>query len=185
MAKHYTIARPYAKAIFEQAASDGQLETWLLALQGLAIIAKDDRVIRMWHDPKVNGAAINDLFYQLSESCVGDVTKKLGDKLKNLVALLVMEKRLEILTDISELYHGLLIKHQGVVEVEVISAFSLNDAQKKQFYSALEKRFSSKVSIEFKEDEALIGGSLLRSGNWVLDGSIRDKISRLGESLTD
>ena len=65
MAKHYTVARPYARAVFEQALSDDQLQAWALALQGLALIAENDNVIRMWHDPKVTEAAVNYLFYQV------------------------------------------------------------------------------------------------------------------------
>ncbi len=183
MAKHYTIARPYARAIFEQAKSDDQLEEWLSVLQVLALTAKDERVARSWHDPKVGDATLNDLFCQVSESCVSEVTEKLGAKLKNLVALLVSERRLEVLTDIEALYHKRLAEHKNIVEAEVISAFAINEAQQKEFYRVLEKRFNSKVSIEFKEDRSLIGGVLLRSGNWVLDGSIRGKVSRLSEEL--
>lgn len=183
MAKHYTVARPYARSVFEQALSDDHLETWSSALRILARIAEDERIVRMWQDPKVDEAALNDVFYQVSESCLDGVTEKLGDKLKNLIALLVMGKRLEVLPDIEELYHRMLTKHQNIVEVEVISAFSMDDKQEERFRVALEKRFDSKVSVAFKEDKSLIGGALLRSGNWVLDGSVRAKISRLSEAL--
>ncbi len=183
MAKHYTIARPYAKAVFEQAKADDQLETWSSVLQGLALTANDEQVIHLWHNPKVDDHVLNDLFFQVCLSSMKDLTGKLGDRLKNLIAVLVMEKRLEILPDIRDMYHRLLAAHKNIVEIDVISAFELDDAQQKQFYAPLEKRFNSQVSITFKEDKALISGALLRSGNWVLDGSIRGKINRLSETL--
>lgn len=183
MAKHNTIARPYARSVFEHALSGDQLEAWSSALKVLALIAKDVRVIRMWHDPKIDEAMLHDLFFQILEACVGEATKQLGVKVKNLIALLVTGKRLETLPDIEAQYHSLLIEHQNVVEVEMISAFPVDDKQKEQFCAALEKRFSSKVSIEAKEDKSLIGGVVLRSGNWVLDDSIRGKLFRLSESL--
>ena len=183
MAKHYTIARPYARAVFKQAVGDGQLEEWSSLMQGLVLIAKDTRVIQMWQDPKVTNKALIDLFCQVLESSLSEVTKPLGDKWKNLIALLVAGKRLVILGDIDDLYHKFLAEYRNIIAVDVISAYPLNDAQQKRFYVALEKRFASKASIDFKRDEDLIGCVLLRSGNWVLDDSIRSKVSRLGESL--
>jgi F-type H+-transporting ATPase subunit delta len=183
MAKHFTIARPYAQAVFEQAQSGSQFEAWATALQVLALSVADDRVSRMLHDPKISDDALNKFFYQVLQSCVQAAAEALGEKLKNFLSILVYAKRLEILADIETLYHRLVAAHQNIVEAEVVSAFAMSDAQQKEFYAKLEKRFNSEVSIAFKEDKNLIGGVVLRSGNWVLDGSIRGKISKLSESL--
>ena len=99
------------------------------------------------------------------------------------MSLLLEEKRLSSVNDINKLYHNLLAEYKKVIEVTVYSAMPLNEAQQATFYKSLEKRFASKVSIEFQEDPLLIGGALVRSGSWVLDGSIRGKVARLDEIL--
>ncbi len=41
------------------------------------------------------------------------------------------------------------------------------------------------MTIDFREDPTLIGGMIIRSGNWVMDGSIKGKLQHLRDSLQD
>lgn len=183
MANNYTIARPYAKSIFNQAVIDDRLEQWSLVLQGLAWVTESDQLEALYNDPKVTDTVLIELIYDTLKEGISDAVAGLSDKLKNFLSLLLEEKRLLIAKDINQLYHNLLADYKKTIEIEVFSATPLDEAQQKAFYVALEKRFASKVSIQFQEDSSLIGGALVRSGNWVLDGSIRGKVSRLDEIL--
>ncbi|MCB1827974.1 MAG: F0F1 ATP synthase subunit delta [Coxiellaceae bacterium] len=184
MANHRTIARPYAVALFKQAKADDRLEQWSFVLQGLSLITTDPRMQALYGNPKVTNKVMIELVYDTLLDAAHDAATGLSDKLKNFLSLLMEEKRLSVSTDIDALYHQLLADYKNVVEIEVISAMTLSEAQQQAFYKAMEKRFASKVSIAFQEDESLIGGALVRSGNWVLDGSIRGKVSRLDDALT-
>lgn len=184
MANHCSVARPYAKAVFQQAVIDDRLEQWLLVLQCLALMTVDPNVVVLYGSPKITDDVMKGLVYDALSDAVHNAVTGLSDKLKNFLSLLLEERRLSVAADISVLYHQLLAECKNIVEVDVVSAMSFNEAQQKAFYKALEKRFASKVSIAFQEDESLIGGALVRSGNWVLDGSIRAKVARLDEILT-
>lgn len=184
MAHHYTEARPYAKAVFQQAIADDCLEQWSLVLQRLSLITADSQINALYGDPNVTDSIMQELLYNGLLAAAHDAVMGLEDKLKNFLSLLLEKKRLPTARDISALYHQLLADYKSIVEVEVLSAMALSEEQQQSFYVALERRFASKVSITFKEDQSLIGGVLIRSGNWVLDGSIRDKVARLGEALT-
>lgn len=181
MANYTTIARPYAKAIFQQAVADDRLEQWSLVLRGLALITKEAQLVQLYGDPSVTSDVMVELIYDTLMAAAQDAVTGLSDKLKNFLSLLLEEKRLIAAADISTLYHKFVAEYKKVIEVEVVSAMTLSDEQRKAFHDSLEKRFASKVSIEFQQDESLIGGALVRSGNWVLDGSIRGKVSRLSE----
>lgn len=183
MSHHYTVARPYAKAVFQQALADDCLEQWSVVLQGLSVITTDPSLEHLFDDPKVSDTVLMDLIYETLMAVARDATAGLSDKLKNFLSLLLEEKRLQITRDINTLFHQLLAAHKSVVEIEVVSCLELTEEQKQAFYTSLEKRFASKVSINFQQDDTLIGGALVRSGNWVLDGSIRGKIARLDEAL--
>ena len=58
MAIHRTIARPYAKAIFDQAVIDDRLEEWSLVLQGLALITAVPKVVELYGNPKITSNMI-------------------------------------------------------------------------------------------------------------------------------
>ena len=183
MAKHLTISRPYAKAIFQIASADQQQQEWLQLLTGLSMMVKDPEAQHLLHNPLLDKDALGAFFFGLLEEMLPTLPDGMLEKAKNTIEFLVYEKRMEILPDITELYQRYIAEQQGLVELSVLSAHQLDDAQKNLIQVALEQRFNSKVSVEFSLDKSLIGGLLIRTGNWVMDGSIRGKLSRLAEVL--
>jgi F-type H+-transporting ATPase subunit delta len=69
------------------------------------------------------------------------------------------------------------------VEAEVTSARELSAAEKKELTVVLEKRTGKKIEARFQEDEALLGGAIVRLGSTIYDGSVRDQLDRLREQL--
>ena len=183
MAENRTLARPYARAIFAEAKSKHLLEMGLSLLNTLAQIINDKAVALFMIDPRLSEKGLKSLLIDMLSASMPDALKKTGDSFTNFIRLLVEEKRLNVLPDIAKLYHDLLLAEQHVVEAEVISAFPLSDDHRKSIQSALEKRFNSKVQLKISKDESLIGGALVRAGNWVMDGSVKGKLTKLTESL--
>jgi len=181
-----TIARPYAKAVFQQAKENKQLEKWMKILQVLSAIVTNPGVVDFYKNPVVSHQILKELINEVMAVVLPDEVKALGNKLSNFIALLLDEKRLLNAPSIHLFYYSLLAKYKNIIEVDVISPFPLDKEQQNLFYKALEKYFSSKISINFLEDEgesSLIGGVIVRSGNWVLDGSLRGKLVRLDSCL--
>ena len=183
MAQYLTIARPYAKAVFEDALKGKLLEQWSDVLQALAAIVSDDRAEILIADPKLSEKQRKRLFFDLVQDVAPTSASALGKSLEHFIALLVDEKRLVALPDIAALYHQLLIKQQDVVEAEIISAFPVSEDHKKQIKEVLAKRFNSDIVLNVKKDDSLIGGAIVRAGNWVMDGSIKGKLTKLTDSL--
>lgn len=183
MAMYLTIARPYAKAVFAEAKASKQFESWTDVLNVLAIMVQDALLTQTIDDPKLSQKQLIDLLLDIVDAATPAATNKLGDKLYNFLWLLIDEKRLNTLTDIAVLYHQLVIAEQGVVEAELIAAFDLSDDQCQQIQAGLAKRFNAKVVLNVSKDESLIGGAIIRAGNWVMDGSIQGKLAKLADSL--
>ena len=70
MAENLTIARPYAKAIFEQADVDHCLEEWLQILQVLAQVAQDAQIRALIGNPAVSDAQMQTLFDQIAHQAL-------------------------------------------------------------------------------------------------------------------
>ncbi len=183
MAKNFTIARPYARAVFKEASEAHQLQEWLHVLQGLAMIAADPDVSRLLVNPKLLEKQVIDFFYDLIQKLAEQFVQPISEKAHNFLAILCSDKRLTLLPDIALLYQSMLAEREGIVKVEVISAQALEAAQQNKMQKALEDRFKSKVSVDYRQDQSLIGGVLIRAGNWVMDGSIKGKLAKLGDSL--
>lgn len=183
MARNLTAARPYAKAIFSDANQDGAAESWSPVLQVLAAAASESKVNALLNDPKISHDKWHGFFLSICEQIVPKEVKRLKDKLNNFLLLLVENKRLTLLPDIDLLFHQLLSEQQGITEIEATSAFPLSKSQCTVLKKALEKRLNSKVELNTKTDETLIGGVLVRSRNWVLDASIKGQLTRFKQTL--
>ncbi|MGA8144077.1 MAG: ATP synthase F1 subunit delta [Candidatus Acidiferrales bacterium] len=108
---------------------------------------------------------------------------RIDEAVQNFIYLLVDHRRTEMLTEIQQAFRGELNARLGIVEAEVTSARGLSAGEKKELTAVLEKRTGKKVEARFQEDEALLGGAIVRLGSTIYDGSVRDQLNRLREQL--
>ena len=69
------------------------------------------------------------------------------------------------------------------MEAEVRSAFPLDDGQQQALAEALRRRLGREVSLRCRVDASLLGGVVVRAGDWVLDGSVAGRLRRLASEL--
>ena len=109
--------------------------------------------------------------------------ERLDEEGRNLVKLLVQNDRLPLLPDIAALYERLKRERQGVLQVEVISAYTLDQAEKQTLAGVLKERLDRDIEINAERDPDLIGGILIRAGDLVIDGSVRGQLHKLDNEL--
>ena len=177
MADRLTIARPYARAAFEEARKNGGLAPWSDALQAAALVVRDPRVATLLGDPRVTPAELAQLVDEIA-------AVPLGEQGANFVRTLADNHRLGYLPEIAELFGTFKDDAEGVADVSVTSAAALDDAQRARIAAALERRLRRKVRLHCQIDPALIGGAILRSGDLVIDGSLRTRLDRIAYELT-
>jgi F-type H+-transporting ATPase subunit delta len=69
------------------------------------------------------------------------------------------------------------------VDVTVTSAMPLTAEQSDKLVAALAKRLGRTVRLHATIDPALVGGAVVRAGDFVVDGSLRGRIERLGNLM--
>ena len=177
MSDNASIARPYAKAVFDLASEAGNQDDWSSALQELAQIANNESFLQVIGSPQVKTDEIVGLIKDLAG-------KSLPTGGENLVKLLAQNDRLEVLPEIQEQYAILLLQSRKSIEAEVITAKPLNAKQQKKLVDALKERLGVSVSITETVDEALIGGAIIKAGDLVIDGSARGRVEKLAIALS-
>ena len=122
---------------------------------------------------------------EVKHSVIGKIAQQMNlvPAVRNFVFLLLDHRRTEMLREIQQTFDTELNARMGIAEAEVISARGLSDAQKRELTAALERRTGKKIEAKFHEDEALLGGAIVRVGSTVYDGSVREQLSRLREQL--
>lgn len=176
MAHASTIARPYAKAVFDVAREARDFAGWQAQLELLARIAADDRVRVVLGDPKVEAKAVAALV-------LGVAGDQLSPVARNLVAMMAERKRLAVLPEVLVQFIALRRDAEKTVEVELVTATPADAATQARFAAALERKLGRKVELRNRADAALIGGALVKAGDMVIDGSVRGRLERLANQL--
>lgn len=177
MADKTTIARPYARAAFDEARTEGRLGPWSEALQVAAEVVKDPRVESLLGNPRVTSN-------ELAQFLIDIAGPNLGDHGANLVRTLAENHRLAYLPEISALFDELKDEAEKIVDVTVTSAAPLDDTQRKTLAAALERKLNRGIRMQCQTDPSLIGGAVLQAGDLVIDGSLRTQLNRITYELT-
>jgi F-type H+-transporting ATPase subunit delta len=177
MAERATIARPYAKAAFEYAREANAFGRWSEGLNRAAQIVADPGVAALTKNPQLTTSEL-----------VSFITEFDGPKpdagIRNFVHVLAENHRLLLLPEIAKHYAELVAEVENTVDVDVISALKLNQAQADKLSQALSKRLKRNVRLQNTVDTALLGGAVVRAGDLVIDGSLKGRLERLAGELT-
>ncbi len=176
MADNASIARPYAKAVFELAQETNSFDDWSIALDHLAVISQDDGFVALVNDPRVEASKTAELLVDVAKD-------SLPEGGANFINLLVQNDRLLALEDINEQYGELVAKAKALVNAKVTTALPLTADQKTSLTSALEARLGMKVEIDENVDPSIVGGAIVQAGDLVIDGSAKGRLSKLTSAL--
>ena len=172
MAERITIARPYAKAVFQLAHAAQRLPQWSEALRATAIVVADPRVKALLGNP---GISADELVSLVSGSCGA----ALDEQAQNFIRTLAVNKRLGFLPEIAARYAQLRADAERTVEVTVTSAVELSAEQQQRYADAMRKRLDRDVRLHCQIEPSLLGGAVIRADDLVIDGSVRAGLTQL------
>ncbi|KAF3981562.1 MAG: F0F1 ATP synthase subunit delta [Methylococcales symbiont of Hymedesmia sp. n. MRB-2018] len=176
MSELSTLARPYAQAVFKTAVESKSVSEWSDMLGFLSVVMQDKELIAVIANPKVSQEQRTILLLNICQD-------QLSGEGSNLLKLLLENDRLLLTPQISELYESYKADHEGYIDVEVISAYTLTKEEQKKFATTLKKKLNKKVHITTSIDKSLIGGFLAKAGDKVIDGSTKGQLQQLAKKL--
>jgi F-type H+-transporting ATPase subunit delta len=183
MADQSTIARPYAKAVFDVASEARDLDGWASALAAAGEIVADEAVRTHLRRPELDAAQRAKFVAHLCKDLPGTEVLK-GSAGLNLLELLAENDRLGVLPEIARQFEVLKIEAESKVKATLISASEVDAKQAAKVAEALERKLGRKVDLEVVVDETLLGGAIVRAEDMMIDGSVRSRLQRLAETLT-
>src|ERR1700731_343677 len=149
MADKTTVARPYAKAAFEEAKAHDQLEPWSETLRTASIVVQDPRVQRLLGHPAVSNAELAKLVADLAGP-------QLDGQGRNFVQTLAENRRLAYLPEISTLFDELKDEAEGVIDVTVTSAAPLDKSQREALTRAPQRRLKGEIRLSCETPPAFL-----------------------------
>ena len=174
MSQAITLARPYARALFLLAKEAGLLKSVSESLSFSAQASVVPELAMLLGNPRVSDAQLLDLLSPVEAN----------ETMQRFLTVLAENNRLALLPEVSELFEQLRAESERVLKANITSAVVLSDAELSKLTDALKKRFGRDVEVQTSVDASLIGGSIIDTGDLVIDGSVRNKLARLNAGLT-
>ena len=110
---------------------------------------------------------------------------KLGlqKELRNLLAVLINHDRIGSVHEVAAAYRTELQERMGIRQAEIVTARELSGDERNQLIEGVGKLAGAKIQADFKLDQSILGGAVVRVGSTVYDGSVRGRLERLKEAL--
>lgn len=171
-----TIARRYARALFDIARPQGTLAAYAAALeQAGQYLAENPELRRV-------------LYHQLipmreKQKVMDALFPDVDPVLKNFFYLVLARGRERDLPEMAVQFRRLVDRENRVLPVEVSSAVPLAAEITAAVQDRLAEITGQNIRLQATVDPSLLGGMVIRIGDRVLDASLKKKLELLGEHL--
>lgn len=176
MSSEYKVSRPYARAVFDLAFERNEMPVWSEMLKSAELIVDNEVVHSMLMNPVYSS---DDIILMILE-IAGD---NFSNECQNLIRTLAHFKRLLLMPLICEQYESFRAEAEKIVDVELTSAFPVSEQDQERFKVALKKKLQRDIALECREDSSILAGAIIRSGDLLIDGSLRGKLAKLGDAM--
>ena len=169
-------AKRYARAIFELAQEEGQVDAWAGRLAQVGGVVSIPEVSRVLDNPTITVRRREDAI----AAVLGDQADR---EAVNLARLLVESGRIHELGEIAEEYSLLTDEAAGRVRVTATAAVDLTDQEKERLAGDLSGRLGKEVRLTARVDRAILGGLVIQTGDTVIDASLATRLQQLRRRL--
>jgi F-type H+-transporting ATPase subunit delta len=171
------ISDRYAKAAYSCAQEKNAGENVLADLQALVAAMKESEELTRLMKSQTVAEAQKLAFFDA-------LLAKADASTKDIVAMLVRQKRIGLLPMITESYQQQLDAAQGVTSAEIVTAKPLDAKALKAVEKVLKDETKQAVRLTAKVNPELIGGMVIRMAGRQIDGSVAGQLKRLHQRLS-
>jgi len=169
------VARRYARAVFDIANEENDLDGWLRELHAIRDLLQDPTLASFLASPTVPAEAK----MRMCDNAMAHI----GEKQRNFVYVLIQNRRIGLIPDVVTAYEDFLNQQRGIVHARVTTAVPLNDREADIVSRRLDEVTGRKVVMSASVDPAIIGGFVARIGDQLIDASVVGRLQALRASL--
>jgi len=174
------VARVYAQALLDAATKQHKADEVLEEYRELvdSALRPNPQLAAFFANKTVNKEKKAELLRKL-------FTGRVSDLLANFLQVLSNHERLELLGPILQAYVELNNERARRVVVEVRSAVPLLDHQRERLANELRQSLRLEPVLDARVDPDLLGGLVVRVGDWLYDASVKSRLETLRNQLNE
>jgi len=170
-------ARAFADVVFEQKLDAQKIEAEVRETE--SAIAESPALRHTWDNPAVP----NPSKYKVLDAIIAAIG---GSRItRNFIALLIERRRIRALSEIRAQFEAELNERLGIAYAGVTSVRALGDDEKRALESQIAKVTGKKIRASYATDKSVLGGTVVKVGSTVYDGSVRGQLQRLKQQLIE
>lgn len=171
-----TIARVYARAIYEAAADAGRVEQVRADLTEFVAALASSAELRAFF---LN----EEMLVEQKKNAVVALTVGADPLVRNFLQVIIDKNREPVVEEACRLFVQRVEAEAGLVKVEMTTAVGVSQPMRDQIRTTLEAALKKRVELTVTVDEEIVGGVRLRVGDRIADASIRQRLEQLRARL--
>ena len=175
-----TSAERYSLALFELSEENNllsQIEDQSSSV--LNLINKSEDFSSLIKDPTTNQEDLSKVINKIAEN------NKFENLFKNFLKFLIQKRRFFFIERILKSFIEICSRKRGELKAELKSAKELSSNEITKITEELTKNFSSKIKLNYKYDQSLIGGLVVQVGSTMVDTSIKNKLQQIENKMIE
>ena len=175
-----TSAERYSLALFELSEENNllsQIEDQSSSI--LNLIEQSEDFSNLIKDPTTSQEDLLKVVNTISEN------NKFESLFKNFLSFLIQKRRFFFIERILKSFIEICSRKRGELKAELKSAKELSNEEITKITEELTKNFSSKIKLNYKHDESLIGGLVVQVGSTMVDTSIKSKLQQIENRMIE
>lgn len=174
--RNETVARNYAETVFQLGERSGNVEHYAELLDAIAAaVEQTPKVQAVLMSPRVPKSA--------KARLLGEALQEAPREFVLFLQALVRRGRQQLLREIATAYMDLLDRKMDRVRAGVTLARHPDEKLKRTIQESLSRELGKQVIPAFTVDPEILGGTIVRVGERVLDGSLRRRMTKLRRHL--
>jgi F-type H+-transporting ATPase subunit delta len=170
------IAQVYARSLFEVAKEHDVLDRVHEELGQFAEALANDRTLQVFlFSPYFSSEEKRD--------GVGKIVSDADERMVNFLKLLAERHRMPALFRIRREFDARWAEEHQLLPVTVTSAVELDESLTEEIGKRIQDQTGRKVELSSNVDPEVLGGLMVRVGNMVLDGTVRNRLERLRKQV--
>ena len=173
-------AERYSLALFELSEENNllkQIEEQSLSVLNLIDQSKD--FFYLIKDPTTSHEDLSKVINTIAEN------NKFDNLFRNFLNFLIQKRRFFFIERILKSFIEICSKKRGELTAKLKSAKELSNDEIKKITDELSRNFSSKIKLNYKHDESLIGGLVIQVGSTMVDTSIKNKLQQIENRMIE
>ena len=175
-----TSAERYSLALFELSEENNLLSQFEDQSSSiLKLIDQSEDFSNLIKDPTTSQEDLLKVINTISEN------NKFESLFRNFLSFLIQKRRFFFIERILKSFIEICSRKRGELKAELKSAKELSNDEIAKITEELTKNFSSKIKLNYKHDESLIGGLVVQVGSTMVDTSIKNKLQQIENRMIE